>query len=135
MKRTLLLAMVVCAPMWAQTDEGKPASSNVMNAQYPRVHADLSATFRIKAPEAEKVQVQVGSESKRYDLTKADDGTWTGTTAPLVPGFHYYFFVIDGVQVSDPASQAFFGYGKAASGIEIPEKGADYYEPHNVPHG
>ena len=57
------------------------------------------------------------------------------TTDPQVPGFHYYFLYIDGVQVSDPASESFFGWGRMSSGIEIPEKGVDYYSVKNVPHG
>jgi hypothetical protein len=35
----------------------------------------------------------------------------------LVPGFHYYQLIIDGVSMSDPASHAFYGTGKDASGI------------------
>ena len=136
MKRVLLLAVFACAKVWSQaTDEGKPASSNVMGAQYPRIHSDLSATFRLKAPEAQKVQVQVGADQKHYDLTKGEDGVWTGSTPPLVPGFHYYYFFVDGVQVNDPASHAFYGVSKDSSGIEVPETGVDFYEPQNVPHG
>ena len=52
-----------------------------------------------------------------------------------MPGFHYYVLVIDGVQVNDPASETFYGTGKQTSGIEIPEKGVDYYLPKDVPHG
>ena len=106
-----------------------------MGAQYPRIHSDLRATFRLKAPDARAVQVQVGADQKRYDLLKAEDGVWTGTTPPLVPGFHYYFFFVDGVQVSDPSSHAFYGYGRDSSGIEVPESGVDFYDAKNVPHG
>src|ERR1035437_5824784 len=135
-KRVLLAAVIACVPVWSQApDEGQPASSNVMGAQYPRIHSDLSATSRLKAPEAQKVQVQVGADPKHYDLTKGEDGTWTGSTAPLVPGFHYYFFFVDGVSMNDPASHAFYGTGKDASGIEVPEKGVDYYSYKDVPHG
>ena len=42
---------------------------------------------------------------------------------------------IDGVQVNDPASETYYGTGKQTSGIEIPEKGVDYYLPKDVPHG
>jgi enterochelin esterase-like enzyme len=37
--------------------------------------------------------------------------------------------------VNDPASQTFYGTGKDTSGIEVPEKGVDYYLPKDVPHG
>jgi enterochelin esterase family protein len=43
--------------------------------------------------------------------------------------------VIDGVEVSDPATQVFYGSNRYSSGIEIPEKQVDYYEPKSVPHG
>src|ERR1035437_10520423 len=90
LKLFLVLTVLACAPVWSQAaDEGKPASSNVMGAQYPRIHSDLSATFRLRAPDAKTVQVQVGADPKHYDLTKGEDGIWTGSTAPLVPGFHY----------------------------------------------
>jgi enterochelin esterase-like enzyme len=52
-----------------------------------------------------------------------------------VPGFHYYWFVLDGAAVADPSSETFFGYGKQVSGVEVPEPGADYYAAKDVPHG
>ena len=91
-------------------------------------------TFRIKAPDAQKV-VFAFFDSQRYAAKKAEDGFWTATSEPQVPGFHYYRVFIDGAEVNDPASETFFGTGKDASGIEIPEKGVDYYLPKDVPHG
>jgi enterochelin esterase-like enzyme len=136
MKSLLTLSILLCGSCWAQApDDAKPATSNVMGGQYPRVSSDLRATFRLRAPEAQKVQVQVGADQTHYDLVKGPDGVWTGTTPPLVPGFHYYYFFVDGLQVNDYGSHAFYGVSKDSSGIEVPEKGADYYEPRNVPHG
>ena len=57
------------------------------------------------------------------------------TTPPVIPGFHYYTLSVDGVEVNDPGSDAFFGTGKPTSGIEIPEKGVDFYHAKDVPHG
>ena len=91
-------------------------------------------TFRIKAPDAQKV-VFGFFDSQRYPAKKGEDGFWTATTEPQVPGFHYYRVFIDGAEVNDPASQTFYGTGKDASGIEIPEKGVDFYLPKDVPHG
>jgi enterochelin esterase family protein len=71
-------------------------------------------------------------------MSKDENGVWSVTTDPLVVGFHYYFLIIDGVSVSDPASETFYGCGRMASGIEIPEskEAAAYYryQP-NIPHG
>jgi enterochelin esterase-like enzyme len=113
-------------------DDSQPASSNILGQQYPRIDSELRATFRVKAPEAHKVQVSVG---KTYDMVKDADGVWSVTTSPLVPGFHYYWLVIDGVRVNDPASETYYGTGRQCSGIEVPEKGVDFYQPKDVPHG
>jgi enterochelin esterase-like enzyme len=114
--------------------ESVPAPTNVQGAQYPRITPDLRAIFRIKAPDAQKVEFAFFNP-KRYPATKDEAGYWTATTEPLVPGFHYYRVFIDGAEVNDPSSEAFFGTGKDASGIEVPEKGVDYYLPKDVPHG
>jgi enterochelin esterase family protein len=68
-------------------------------------------------------------------MTKGENGVWTVTTPPLVPGFHYYSLIVDGVAVNDPGSKTFYGTSKDSSGIEIPEKGVDYYSYKDVPHG
>jgi enterochelin esterase-like enzyme len=109
-----------------------PASTNVQGSQYPQILPDNRVLFRIKAPDAQKVQVDLG---KKYDMVKEEEGSWAITTDPIVPGFHYYSILIDGVAVCDPASQTFYGMGRMASGIEIPEKGVDFYTMKNVPHG
>ena len=64
-----------------------------------------------------------------FDMTRGDGGVWSVTLPPQGVGFHYYYLVIDGIQVNDPASEAFYGVNRESSGIEIPEKGVDYYEP------
>jgi enterochelin esterase-like enzyme len=111
---------------------GTPASSNVRNAQYPQILPDNRVIFRIKAPDAQKVQIDLG---KKYDLKKDDEGFWTVTTDVISRGFHYYSLIIDGVAVADPASETFYGMGRMASGIEIPYKDGDFYALKDVPHG
>ena len=119
-------------------DEGTPAATNVGTAAYPRVHADRRVTFRLKAPDAKKVQVFTNyglGAGGPWDMTRGDDGVWTLTSPPVVAGFHYYAFLVDGVAVNDPASDTFFGTGKPTSGIEIPEPGVDFFHAKDVPHG
>jgi enterochelin esterase family protein len=140
MKRVLLLAVVlplICGlQAWAQTnapaDVPKPASSNITGQQYPRIDSDLRATFQLRAPEAQKVRLHLG---KDYDMERGTNGVWSVTTPPQVPGFHYYWFILDGVNVCDPASETFFGVGRQCSGLEMPSKGEDFYEVKTVLHG
>lgn len=120
--------------------DSQPASSNVRGAEYPRVSSDLRVTFRIKAPQARQVQLQPGGDDNGLgkgpmDMMRGADGVWTVTTPPAVPGFHYYWFLVDGLAVGDPGSETYFGWGKESSGVEVPEKGTDFYAVKDVPHG
>lgn len=138
MYRWIALFAFSCLLCFAQTDDSVPASSNVRNAQYPRVHADLRVSFRLKAPDAKSVKFHPAGDGlgkADVEMTKGADGFWTVTTAPAVPGFHYYWFIVDGAEVNDPGSETFFGWAKQSSGVEVPEKGVDYYMPKEVPHG
>jgi len=80
---------------------GLPASTNVRPAKYPQILPDNRVVFRVKAPDAQRVQIDL---AKKYDLTKDTGGYWIGTTEPVSPGFHYYSLLIDGVALADPAS-------------------------------
>ncbi len=111
---------------------GAPASTNIRNAPYPQILPDSKVIFNVKAPDAKKVQIDLG---KKYDLVKDNNGVWTGTTDSISEGFHYYSLLIDGVAAADPASKTFYGMGRMASGIEIPFAGGGYYALSNVPHG
>ncbi|TLV01623.1 esterase [Dyadobacter luticola] len=111
---------------------GTPAATNIRNAQYPQILPDNRVVFRTKAPQAQKVQVDLG---KKYDMTKDTAGFWSVTTDSISEGFHYYSLLIDGVALADPASETFYGMGRMASGIEIPFRGGGYYAMREVPHG
>lgn len=127
------------APLFAQgADSATPSTSNVPGATTPSVHADGSITFTLKAPYADSVSVAGGDGlgAGPFPMTRGGEGVWSIRTPPAVPGFHYYWFVINGVDVNDPNARTYFGYGKETSGVEVPElTGADYYAIKNVPHG
>jgi len=85
-------------------DDSRPATSNVLNAAYPRVYPDGRAMFRLVAANVQ-LAVGVGLVATPVEMTKGADGAWTVTIPPAVPGFHYYWFVVDGLQVNDPSSK------------------------------
>ena len=88
MRIILIMALLSCRLCLAQpADECKPSTLNVPSAQYPCVYPDHRATFRVVAPDAQKVQVRVG---QTFDMVKGSDGAWSVTTTPLVVEFHYY---------------------------------------------
>ncbi|HLR26911.1 MAG TPA: alpha/beta hydrolase-fold protein [Fodinibius sp.] len=111
---------------------GLPAPTNVPGAEYPQILPDNRVKFQLEAPDAQKVQIDLG---KTYDMSKNEDGIWSVTTDSIGGGFHYYSLLIDDVAVADPASETFYGMGRMASGIEIPFKGDNSYEIRDVPHG
>lgn len=111
---------------------GMKAGTNVRTAKYPQILPDNRVVFKIKAPEAGKMQIDLG---KKYEMTKDTGGYWIVTTDTISPGFHYYSLLIDGVPVADPSSETFYGMGRMASGIDIPFKDDDFYALKDVPHG
>jgi len=121
-------------------DGSVPAVTNTRDAEYPRVNPDGSVTFRLDAATAQTVAVQPGGGDNGlgvgpYPMQRDDEGLWTVTIPPAVPGFHYYWLLVDGVAVNDPNSLTYFGYNRPTSGIWVPEKDVDWYGPLDVPHG
>jgi enterochelin esterase-like enzyme len=134
------VALAFVAGPFAAGDDTKPATSNVPHAEYPRIYPDRRVTFRLRAADAKEVKVQPGGADNGlgrgpYKMERDGDGNWTVTTPPVVPGFHYYWLLIDGVAGNDPGSETYFGYGRPTSGLEVPEKDADFYDAKEVPHG
>ncbi len=129
--------MITGLTCFGQTDkvaeDFKPASSNQPGKEYPQVNSERRVRAGIMAPQAQRVQLDLGG--KRYDLTKDEKGFWTGISDPQDEGFHYYQLNIDGAQVPDPGSMFFYGASRWGSGIEIPAEDQDFYALKNVPHG
>ncbi len=119
-------------PAYLLASSGQPASTNIPGVQYPLLLPDNRVSFRVKAPDAGRVQVDL---MRKYDMIRDTGGYWVATTEPVVEGFHYYSLLIDGVPVVDPASQTFYGMGRMASGIDIPDIDGAFYEARPVPHG
>jgi 1,4-alpha-glucan branching enzyme len=135
MRQFAILIFLLSSFCWAQgSGDFQPSSTNVWGAAYPRIDSNGRVQIRVKAPDATKVKLNFWSGPK-VDMEKQTDGFWTVTTAPLVPGFHYYILNIDGADVSDPNTQAYFGGGRPVSAVEVPEPGSTYYSPQDVPHG
>ena len=130
-----LILLILTLPCWAQSaDQFQRATTNVWGSDYPRVDDQGRVEVRFKAAEAKTVRLNFWSGPK-VDMVKQPDGFWTVTTTPLAPGLHYYTIVVDGADVSDPSSKAFFGGTRYASAVEVPEPGETYYAINEVPHG
>ncbi|MEP7006473.1 MAG: alpha/beta hydrolase-fold protein [Sphingomonas bacterium] len=125
------------APAPAIVEDFKPSSVNQPGQEYPQVNSQGYVRFRIVAPDAQNVKVTLGLGGRGGTmLSKAADGSWTGTTAgPLDEGFHYYHLNVDGGTFNDPGTLNFYGSTRWESGVEIPAHDADFYALKDVPHG
>ena len=136
----IILAVVftggICLAQTNQTaavEDFKPASTNQPSNQYPQVNSEGRVRASISAPQALKVQLDIGGV--KYDMTKDEKGVWTGDSRPQDEGFHYYQLNIDGASVPDPGSLYFYGASRWGSGIEVPAKDQYIYALKDVPHG
>lgn len=93
---------------------------------------DGSATFRLYAPNAEKVEL--GGDVKAEKIEKADNGVWTMTTASNIdPSAYRYFFMVDGMKVNDPKNPMVADFRPM---VEIvPEGESLFWQKKDVPHG
>ena len=146
MKRTVLFVLMLAA--WSAAaqqrnpvvpsftgavEDFKPNVTNQLGHQYPMVNSQGAVRAQLRAPQAQAVQLDIAG--KRYEMTKDENGVWTGTSDPQDVGFHYYQLNVDGASVPDPGSIYFFGAGRWGSGIEIPSADMDFWQVKNVPQG
>src|SRR3954452_3987558 len=95
-----LLTVLAGVSAWGQDaqpvkEDFQPSELNQPGQKYPQVNSQRYARFRIVAPSAQSVRVSLGRGGTQ--LTKGEEGAWTGTTPnPLDEGFHYYHLTIDG---------------------------------------
>jgi len=123
------------------------ASVSAINAQFRRtprvptpndnlvsfeVNNDGSATFRLYAPNAGKVEL--GGDLKAEKIEKADNGVWTMTTAPNIdPSAYRYYFLVDGMKVNDPKNPMVADFRPM---VELVPKGETlFWQKKDVPHG
>lgn len=109
----------------------------------PEVHDDQTVTFRLKAPEAQSVELNpgtihtaMGKGKEPIPFTKGEDGLWTLTIGPLPPDMYAYHLRVDGVQMADPNNtQAAFTAMPPYSELIVHGNAPAYYDAKKVPHG
>jgi len=117
------------------------AALAVSRAEPPVIHDDGRVTFRIDAPNAKNLQIDVkgktsnANDRKPFDMVRDPEGTWVFTSEPLDPGFHYYLLFIDGYKFADNSNPLYFGWRRPTNGVEIPDPNLGIYLPRNVPRG
>ena len=124
---------VVPSVVTGVTEDFKPATTNQGGKQYPMVNSQRMVRAQIRAPKATFVGLDIAG--KIYEMTKDENGVWTGTSEPQDEGFHYYQLNIDGASVPDPGSLYYYGASRWGSGIDVPAADEEFYTVKNVPQG
>lgn len=148
MKRltTLLLALVVCGLTFAQ--QALWGGEAIVS---PEIHGNNTVTFRLNAPNAQKVEVtgdflptqKMETPMGEFDipgvanLVKNEKGIWEYTTdAPLVSELYSYTFMVDGLRITDPANVATIRDVASITNVFIiAGNPGDLYSVNDVDHG
>jgi len=102
----------------------------------PQVKPDNTVIFRFFAPSVKEVKLDAQFEKKPVMMIKDSSGVWSVKVGPVEPDMYPYHFVVDGVNVSDPANTAIFpNEGFQNSIVEITGDNPLIHTIQNVPHG
>jgi enterochelin esterase-like enzyme len=124
--------------LFASAQEKKPAQPAgfpVPPPVSPEVHADGSVTFRLSAPNAKEVKLDLeGTEP--VEMQKDDQGLWSITTSPLPPDYYGYAFAVDGTRTLDAANPSLVpNLIQPGSSVHVPGPSTLSWELNDAPHG
>ena len=108
----------------------------------PQINDDGSVTFRLNAPQADKVAVagdftaKDGKDIGFGEMTRNEQGVWEFTTPPLRSELYSYTFIVDGVRMCDPSNVYINRDVASVMNILITDGDrGDLYKVNDVPHG
>lgn len=101
----------------------------------PEVAEDGRVTFRLGAPNAEKVTLRLETAGV-LPMRKDDQGVWSVTSKVLEPDVYVYSFVVDGVRMPDPGNPMLkVNLFSTASQVHVPGPASLPWENNDVAHG
>ena len=102
----------------------------------PDYNKDGSVTFRLRAPQAEKVELECQMFEGTRPMTKDDEGVWSVNVTPHEPDIYPYAFIVDGIKIADPENMHIFpneGFKSSLADVKGPQP--DWQDLQDVPHG
>lgn len=103
----------------------------------PEVSTDRTVTFRLNAPNAQKVMITGDFlKSGVVEMEKDTSGIWTFTSEAINPEMYRYNYIVDGLTIADPANV--FEVRDACTVFNyflVPGEGSRLYEINDVDHG
>ena len=152
--KTFLILVAVCGLVASTTEAQSPdsvdGSSTLKTAsrflfppipKSPEVHPNGTVTFRLRAPEANAVELvgEVLQGGPPKPMKKDEKGIWSITIGPLPPEIWIYNFRIEGVNFADPSNINLMprakGLAAVSNFVEVPGDEPADYDARPVPHG
>lgn len=102
----------------------------------PDYNKDGSVTFRLRAPQAEKVELECQMFEGTRPMTKDDEGVWSVNVTPHEPDIYPYAFIVDGTKIADPENMHIFpneGFKSSLADVKGPQP--HWQDLQDVPHG
>jgi enterochelin esterase-like enzyme len=125
-------------PLAAQEPGMRPAGTAATQAPVASpVVAAGKITFRLRANDARSVSVS-GDFGPDLAMSRDADGVWSATVGPLAPDEYVYFFIVDGVRLTDPSNpQVKIGYVSSTTTNLVTVQGDAplFHDVQDVPHG
>lgn len=105
LRKILFLSSALClliVSVWAQAPAAVPAGAQQPAPAIvsPVVSDDHRVSVWFRAPNAK--EVILNWQGRRSPMQKDSQGNWSFTTEPLAPDFYAYYFIVDGVNITDP---------------------------------
>ena len=108
----------------------------------PEVKGERQVTFRILAPNAQKVELRTpgdipgigGRGGTPLQFVKNSEGVWEATTSTIPAGAYRYSFVVDGVTVADSRNPNTSQTNTTVYSLAV-VPGSEVFDTRNVPHG
>jgi enterochelin esterase family protein len=134
--RSPLLALLTFALLAPRLHAQAPTSPRPKPVVSPEIGADRQVTFRLKAAQAQSVELRGQWTKDKLVLAKGEEGVWSLTTGPVEPGVWEYSLVVDGLTMIDPANPAMKPQrAPSASILQIPGTPPNVWDFQDVPHG
>jgi enterochelin esterase-like enzyme len=100
----------------------------------PEIHADDTVTLRLRAPNAQKVDLEL--EGAVTHLEQDADGMWSVTTPALAPEIYAYRFIVDGTPLLDPKNtDVRDNLQNLSSNLTVAGTPPEPWELQSIPHG
>ncbi len=138
-KLFISFAAILLSCVAAQAQQALWSRANVVS---PQINDDGSVTFRLYAPQADKVAVagdfttKDGKDIGYGEMTRDEKGVWEFTTPPLRSELYSYTFLVDGVRMCDPSNVYINRDVASVMNILITDGDrGDLYKVNDVPHG